>query len=160
MKKIAEFLQLIGILVALALVLSLFGCNPVKKVLNDKKKLDKVAEVVVRSGYCANDTTFIVTTDTIVTNDTIIDTKVDIYSSNDTVYIKEIKYRDIVKNTLIRDTIKSFVVDMAQIKLLKGDISNLNGRLADAERKANKYLGWLIFLILCIGFALYLRYKK
>lgn len=44
------------------LILSVFiiaACNPVKQVLKDKAKLDKVAEEVVRRGYCVNETTFV-----------------------------------------------------------------------------------------------------
>lgn len=142
------------------LLILLIGCNPVKQVLRDKAKLDIVAEQVVRMGYCANDTITVTKSDTLVTIDTLVEERVDVYSTNDTVYLEKIKIKYVNKNTLIRDTIKSVVVDMAQIRLLKGDITNLNGRLADAEKKANKYLGWLIFLILCISFVLYLRYKK
>lgn len=44
------------------LILSVFiiaACNPVKQVLKDKVKLDKVAEEVIRRGYCVNETTFV-----------------------------------------------------------------------------------------------------
>jgi hypothetical protein len=40
-------------------VLIIAACNPVKQVLKDKAKLDKVAEEVVRRGYCVNETTFV-----------------------------------------------------------------------------------------------------
>jgi len=40
-------------------VLIIAACNPVKQVLKDKTKLDKVAEEVVRRGYCVNETTFV-----------------------------------------------------------------------------------------------------
>jgi len=33
------------------------ACNPVKQVLKDQAKLDKVAEEVIRRGYCVNETT-------------------------------------------------------------------------------------------------------
>jgi hypothetical protein len=33
------------------------ACNPVKQVLKDQTKLDKVAEEVIRRGYCVNETT-------------------------------------------------------------------------------------------------------
>lgn len=33
------------------------ACNPVKQVIKDKTKLDKVAEEVIRRGYCVNETT-------------------------------------------------------------------------------------------------------
>lgn len=140
--------------------MSLVSCNPVKRVINDKKKLDKVAEVVIRSGYCANDTTYIGSSDTVYFYDTIMSTITEKEIRNDTAYITKTKYRDIIKNILIRDTIKSIIVDSARILYLKGDILKLESKLKTAQERASKYFGWLIFLILCITFALYLRYKR
>ena len=89
------------------LLLFLFACNPVKQVLKDKDKLDKVAEVVVKSGYCANDTTIITKSDTTIVHDTTfdVDTLVDIRFKNDTQYVKVPKI--ITRTITIRDTIKS-----------------------------------------------------
>ena len=52
-------------------IILLLSCNPVKQVLKDKAKLDKVAEVVIESGYCANDTIIQTKSDTLVTYDTL-----------------------------------------------------------------------------------------
>ena len=38
------------------LVLTLLGCNAVKRVVNDPKKFKQVADIVVARGYCINDT--------------------------------------------------------------------------------------------------------
>ena len=58
----------------------LLSCNPVKQVLKDKEKLDKVAEVVISSGYCVNDTIIKTNSDTLITYDTIIE-KRDIFKT-------------------------------------------------------------------------------
>lgn len=43
-------------------ILLLFACNPVKKVLNDKKMFEQVKEAVIKSGACINDTVVITKT--------------------------------------------------------------------------------------------------
>lgn len=54
----------------------LIGCNPVKQVLKDREKFEKVKEAVIRSGACVNDTITVETTkDSIVYKDSIIETK-------------------------------------------------------------------------------------
>jgi hypothetical protein len=76
------------------LFLFLIACNPVKQVLKDKEKLDKVAEVVVKSGYCANDTTIITKSDTTVQYDTsyLTDTLIDLRTIKDTQYVTCLLY--------------------------------------------------------------------
>ncbi len=113
-----------AILIICALI-SVFSCNPVKQVLKDKNKLDKVAEVVIRSGYCANDTTIITKSDTTIVHDTTYDTDtiIDLRFKNDTHYVKVPKV--ITRTITIRDTIKSVVVDNSRILLLQKEIDSL-----------------------------------
>jgi len=110
------------ILIVLALI-SLSACNPVKQVLKDKEKLDKVAEVVVKSGYCANDTTIITKSDTTVVHDTTyqLDTLIDLQTIKDTKYVTLPK-KVITRTIHIRDTVKNVVVDNARINLLQKEI--------------------------------------
>lgn len=55
------------------LVISLIGCDPVKRVLKDEEKFDLVAEEVVRRGKCINDTVVITKIkDSIIRKDSII----------------------------------------------------------------------------------------
>lgn len=56
--NLLQFFQEKKIILILS-VLIIAACNPVKQVLKDKAKLDKVAEEVVRRGYCVNETTFV-----------------------------------------------------------------------------------------------------
>jgi hypothetical protein len=63
--------NLIGL--AFVVIITLTSCNPVKRVLRDKKLLDQVAEEVIRQGYCVNDTVFsTVVKDTVIYKDSII----------------------------------------------------------------------------------------
>jgi hypothetical protein len=103
----------------LTLIAILLSCNPVKQVLKDKEKLDKVAEVVVKSGYCANDTTIITKSDTTIQYDTTYETQIQINEKTDTIRIPKV----ITRTIIIRDTIKSVVVDNARINLLQQEIN-------------------------------------
>lgn len=150
------------IAIFLFLILWLFSCNPVKQVLRDQDKLDQVAKVVVAGGYCANDTTFIVKSDTTIQVDTLVqnDTTFQVETRNDTTYLTRLKYRDIIKSITIHDTIKSVVVDNARLKLIQGDLAASNAKAMEWERKADKRAGWLIILILAIAGYVYLKLRK
>jgi len=143
------------------LLLILFGCNPVKQVLRDQEKLEQVAKVVVKGGWCANDTTFITKSDTLIEVDTLvrIDTLTDTYVLNDTIHIVKWKTRDIIKSTTIYDTIKSFIVDNARVRLLQTDSSRLAYELNEWEGKAKKRQFWIFFLIGIILAYFYIKSK-
>ena len=143
------------------LLLLLIGCNPVKQVLRDQDKLEQVAKVVVKGGWCANDTTFIVKSDTIVDVDTLvrIDTLTDTYVLNDTTYITKWKTRDITKTLTIHDTIKSFIVDNARVRLLQADSTRLSNESIRWEGKAKKRQLWIFLLIFVIGVYFYIKSK-
>ena len=102
-------------------MLGVISCNPVKQVLSDKVKLDQVAKEVVKMGYCANDTTIVIKSDTLIEMDTltIIDEKPFIELINDTVYVTKWKTNNITKSVTIHDTIKAVVVDNARVKLFQ-----------------------------------------
>jgi hypothetical protein len=147
--------------ISLLLVL-LIGCNPVKQVLRDQEKLEKVAKVVVKGGWCANDTTFVVKSDTLVEVDTLvrIDTLTDTYVLNDTTYITKWKTREITKSITIHDTIKSFIVDNARVRLLQADSARLTGEVIQWKGKADSRLNWLLSLLVIIALFIYLKLRK
>jgi hypothetical protein len=140
----------------------LVGCNPVKQVLRDQEKLEEVAKVVVKGGWCANDTTFVVKSDTLVEVDTLVrvDTLTDTYVFNDTTYITKWKTRDIVRSITIHDTIKSFIVDNSRVRLLQADSVRLSNDLTEWKGKANNRLSLLILLLIAIGIFIYLKLRK
>jgi hypothetical protein len=147
------------IFILLALV-SVLSCNPVKQVLKDKEKLDKVAEVVVKSGYCANDTTIITKSDTTIQYDTTYETQIQINEKTDTIRIPKV----ITRTITIRDTIKSVVVDNARINLLQQEINaykestyKLKEELLHWKELAKKR--WWNLLGLIILFSIYILRK-
>jgi hypothetical protein len=150
------------IAIFLFLILWLFSCNPVKQVLRDQNKLDQVAKVVVAGGYCANDTTFIVKSDTTIQVDTLVqnDTTIQVETRNDTTFLTRLKYRDIIKSITIHDTIKSVVVDNARLNLIQADLTAERIKSKEWESKAEKRAGWLIILILAIAGFIYLKLRK
>lgn len=153
------------ILIAIALLLIFLfvtSCNPVKQVLRDQEKLEEVAKVVVKGGWCANDTTFITKSDTLVQIDTLekVDTITDTYVFNDTTYITKWKTREITKSITIHDTIKSFIVDNARVKLLQADSARLSTEMNEWKGKAENRLSWLISLLVIIGVFIYFKLKK
>jgi preprotein translocase subunit YajC len=153
------------LLIAIALLLLFLwvtSCNPVKRVLNNQEMLEEVAKVVVKGGFCANDTTFVVKSDTLVEVDTLvrIDTLTDTYVLNDTTYITKWKTREITKSITIHDTIKSFIVDNARVRLLQADSARLTGEVIEWKAKANNRLSWLISLLIIIGVFIYLKLRK
>lgn len=144
------------------LFILLVGCNPVKSVLKNQEMLEEVAKVVVKGGWCASDTTFIVKSDTLIEVDTLvrIDTLTDTYVLNDTTYITRWKTREITKSITIHDTIKSFIVDNARVKLLQADSARLSVEVGEWKHKANTRLSWLISLLIIIGVFIYLKLRK
>jgi hypothetical protein len=141
------------------LLLLLIGCNPVKQVLRDQDKLEEVAKVVVKGGWCANDTTFIVKSDTLVEFDTLvnIDIQVDTQKVNEFVYITNWKTRDIIKSVTIHDTVKSFIIDNARVRLLQADSARLYNDVITWEGKAKRRQLWIFALI---GIWLLIRYLR
>jgi hypothetical protein len=123
--------------------------------------LEEVAKVVVKGGWCANDTTFIVKSDTLVEVDTLvrIDTLTDTYVLNDTTYITKWKTREITKSITIHDTIKSFIVDNARVRLLVADSARLSTEVDVWRGKAKQRQIWLFAIVAIICGALYIKSK-
>lgn len=65
MKELAKRLLVVSLL---------FSCNPVKQVLNNPKRFEKVKEAVIRSGACVTeDSVTVVTRDSVAYKDSIIE---------------------------------------------------------------------------------------
>ena len=141
------------------LVILFVSCNPVKQVLRDQDKLEQVARVVVKGGWCANDTTFITKSDTLIKFDTLINVKleVDTQKVNEFVYITNWKTRDIVKSVTIHDTLRSYIVDNARVRLLQTDSARLSNEVITWEGKAKRRQLWIFALI---GLWLLIRYLR
>ena len=141
------------------LFLLFVSCNPVKQVLRDQDKLEQVAKVVVKGGWCANDTTFITKSDTLVEIDTFVNVKmqIDTQKVNEFVYITNWKTRDIIKSITIHDTLRSYIVDNARVRLLQTDSARLSNEVITWEGKAKRRQLWIFGLI---GVWLIIRYLR
>ena len=141
------------------LVLLFVSCNPVKQVLRNQEMLEEVAKVVVKGGWCANDTTFITKSDTLVEVDTLIEIQKDleVVTFNDTTYFTKWKTKTITKTLTIRDTLKSYIVVNARVRLLQTDSARLSNEVITCEGKAKRRQLWIFALI---GVWLLIRYLR
>jgi hypothetical protein len=135
----------------LLISLLLLSCNPVKQVLRDKEKLDKVAEYVIENGMCANDTIIQSKSDTLITYDTIYEKGADIIKNilkTDTLRVPFTK--TLVKTIRITDTIQKVVVDNARINQLEAKLAIQTEKAEEYKAKAKSRLNWLLLLLIAI----------
>lgn len=135
------------------------SCNPVKQVLNNRAKFEEVKNEVIRLGFCANDTTFITASDTLIQYDTTIQKETEILTIGDTVYVTKWQTRDIVKRLTIRDTIKSVVVDNSRVQLLQADLKAIEANAKEYKEKADKRLSYLILVGVILGLWVFFKIK-
>jgi len=127
-------------MIALSLILT--GCNPVKQVLKDKKKLDIVAIEVIRQGYCVNDTVVETRIDTLYQSDSSAVNYIKVTQSIDTTFADgaqlvidssghvtvscpvKIQYRTVTKTETIRDRSLENILkkDIAKLDSIKQDL--------------------------------------
>jgi hypothetical protein len=143
----------------LLLILVLFGCNPVKQVLKDKSKFDKVAAEVIRQGYCANDTTIIVKSDTIVKVDSLLEIRSDTTIINDTAYITKWETKNFTKTLTIHDTLRSVVVDNARVRQLQADNDKITKQSEQHKHNATNRLYWFIIALCVILFLIIIKLR-
>lgn len=127
----------------LIFLLLLIACNPVRQILNDQKKFDKIAEEVVKRGYCINDTITVETTkDSIVYKDSIIEIKTLVpcpdfeknmpdgtlikVSSGVLTYRHNCKEKEVIRTVTKTNNIR----DRALENILKGDITKRDTAIA------------------------------
>jgi hypothetical protein len=88
-----------------------------------------------------------------------IDIQVDTQKVNEFVYITNWKTRDIIKSVTIHDTVKSYIVDNARVRLLQADSARLGGEVIEWKGKAKRRQIWLFAIIAMILGALYIKSK-
>jgi hypothetical protein len=164
------------------LVFLLMGsCNPVKIVLNNNQKFEKVAKEVVKRGYCINDTVivdvvkidtliqnnYITDTISITTKDTVLASGTSISVKNDKVYVKCPPTKSIIqtltKNNYIRDVklesiLKKEITEKTDsIRTLKIDIKEKNVKIV---RETARF--YILLAIVAIAVVLYTlnKFKK
>jgi hypothetical protein len=163
------------------LILLIASCNPVKIVLNNNQKFEKVAKEVVKRGYCINDTVivdvvkidtliqnnYIIDTISITTKDTVLASGTSISVKNDKVYVKCPPTKNIVqtvtKNNYIRDVklesiLKTEITEKTDsIKNLKIDIKDK--KVTITKERARFYI---LLTMIAISVVLYVinKFKK
>lgn len=114
----------------ISIILLIFSCSPVKKVIQDQKKFDIVAEEVIRRGYCKADT---VTEyrDSIVYKDSIIERieKIPCADFDTTIGRARIRVSSGVltyssKDSIVYKTTTKTIRDLSMEEVLRGDISD------------------------------------
>lgn len=135
------------------------SCNPVKQIMRDQARFNEIKDEVIRRGLCANDTTIITASDTLIQYDTTIQKETEILTIGDTVYVTKWQTRDIVKKLTIRDTIKSVVVDNARIQVLQADFNKIKAAADEWKEKAQERLSYLILAIAIVGLWLFFKFK-
>lgn len=136
----------------LLIILIFASCNPVKQVLKDKQKLDEVAKEVIRQGYCANDTTVIVKSDTTLLTDTLIENHLDTIRLKDTSYVVSWKNRTITNTVIVHDTLRSYILDNSRIDILTEDLNASARELDKSKTLAQKRLLLLSIVSLILLF--------
>lgn len=124
---------------AFLVLLILSSCNPIKKVLNDPAKFAVIKDTVLARGYCANDTSFLYITDTLEVTDTLYEVMTDTLVINDSVVFWDVKFKTIQRTIRIRDSIKSVIIDSAQIQVLRKELA-----IAKEDKKWKKMFFWAI----------------
>ena len=152
-----DYIAILIVLIITAIVAA--SCNPIKQILSDPAKFDKIKDEIIRRGLCANDTTIISRSDTLVQYDTTTNTELQVEIFNDTVYVTKWKTKNIVKTLTIRDTIKSTIVDNSRIQVLQADYNKLKSTADEWKQKAEKRLNWLVLAIVGIGLWVFFKIK-
>lgn len=147
------------------LVISLIGCDPVKRVLKDETKFDLVAEEMVRRGYCINDTIVVTKIkDSIIRKDSVIEKLVNVpckdfdtsigrarikvssgvltYSAPDSIVIRKETITNTVRDRKLEEILKKDISARdKQIDSLKSTVRN--SQIENKDLKAD--LRWLQF---------------
>ena len=188
--KKSSLLQFYQASLTIILVSLLFvSCNPVKQVLKDQTKFNKVAEEVIRRGYCVNDTIVEVRTDTVYKTDSLVintvsftNGKLDtVFADGSAVYIDDqgnVSVKCPVKQQVRTVTKTETIRDRSLENILKSDIARMdstNKALAltirerdvtiDAVKnklhKRQLQLGSIILALLAlIGYRIYRKYRS
>lgn len=128
-------------------LLILSSCNPVKQVLKKQAYFNVIKDSVLKGGYCVNDTSFVYVTDTLEIVDTLIEIYTDTLQLKDTTIFWDVKYRTITNTRIVRDSIKSVVIDSSMVGVLRKELW-----LEKEKSKENK--SWKKMFFIAIGSAI------
>ena len=143
---------------AIIVILGLWSCDPVKRSLKKKEAIDAAIADYVARNPPKSDTVYLpgierVRYDTIVNENIYVDT----IRIKDTVYIRKVRYQDIVKTIMKTDTMYRVLVDDAGAILLKRQLDRTSGELNVKSRNAKGLLVAVIILLMALIFGVAIR---
>ena len=143
---------------AIIVLLGLWSCDPVKRSLQKKEVIDAAIADYVARNPPKSDTVYFpgverIRYDTIVNENIYVDT----IRVQDTVYIRKVRYHDIVKTIMKTDTMFQVLVDDAGALLLKRQLDRTSGELDAKSRNAKGLLVAVIILSACLVTAVSIR---
>ncbi len=139
-------------------IFGLFACNTVQKSLKKKEAIDAAIADYVARNPPRSDTVYLqgverIRYDTIVNENIYVDT----IRVQDTVYIRKVRYQDIVKSIMKTDTMYRVLVDDAGALLLKRQLDRQTGELDAKKRNSKGLLVAVIILSACLVTAVSIR---
>ena len=142
----------------LAIVL-LSSCDPVKRLQRNEVQKQKVITQLMLEGICAGDTVVQIIRDTTVKVDTI--GEIYIYTDtsyiSDTVLIRQLKHKNILKTLTLRDTVIKVITDVAGVEMVKDEMDRIQNECKGMKAQRNVAYALLAFAIaLAIIFAMIL----
>lgn len=143
---------------AIILILCLWACDPVKRSLKKKEAIDAAIADYVARNPPKSDTVYLpgverIRYDTIVNENIYVDT----IRIKDTVFIRKVRYQDIVKTIMKTDTMYRVLVDDAGALLLKRQLDRTSGELDAKSRNAKALLVAVIILSVALITAVAIR---
>lgn len=128
-------------------ILGLWSCDPVKRSLKKKEVIDAAIADYVARNPPKSDTVYLpgverIRFDTIVNENIYVDT----IRIKDTVFIRKVRYQDIVKTIMKTDTMYRVMVDDAGAMLLKRQLDRQTGELNAKKRNSKALLIAVILL--------------
>ena len=143
---------------AIIVLLSLWSCDPVKRSLKKKEVIEEAIADYVARNPPKSDTVYLpgverVRYDTIVNENIYVDT----IRVQDTVYIRKVRYQDIVKTIMKTDTMFQVLVDDAGALLLRKQLDRQTGELDAKKRNSKGLLVAVIILSACLVSAVAIR---
>ena len=144
--------------ISIIAIFGLFACNTVQKSLKKKEAIDAAIADYVARNPPKSDTVYLpgverIRYDTIVNENIYVDT----IRVQDTVYIRKVRYQDIVKTIMKTDTMYRVLVDDAGALLVKRQLDRTSGELDAKKRNSKGLLVAVIILSACLVTAVSIR---
>jgi hypothetical protein len=144
--------------IVIIVIFGLFACNTVQKSLKKKEAIDAAIADHVARNPPRSDTVYLpgverIRYDTIVNENIYVDT----IRIKDTVFIRKVRYQDIVKTIMKTDTMYRVLVDDAGALLLRKQLDRTSGELDAKKRNSKGLLVAVIILSACLVAAVSIR---